>query len=183
MLGCDIGPLEHGGLLRVSRTHVNDASAPLLVHLAQRCTRRQKGAVEMDRQQLLPLGELEIDQRGNDLNAGIADKNIERAECFDHSCGACLHLPFVTNIHTHADGALSARINLASRRISRVLIKICNRDLRTLASKNNGDVLAYPTGSTGDDGNFVLETHVNLPWLPLASGQVVVNDLAEIEGE
>ena len=50
-------------------------------------------------------------------------------------------------------------INLASRLIGCLLIEICNRDLRTLAGKNNGDVLAYPTSGAGDDGNLVIEAH------------------------
>src|SRR5262245_26033223 len=119
----------------------------------------------MDRQQFLPLGELEFDQRRDDLNAGVADKNIERAECIDHPGGASLHLLLIGDIHRHADGALSAGIDLTSRCISGFLIEICNRDLRTLAGKNNRDVLAYPTGSAGDDGDLILEMHVSLPCL------------------
>jgi hypothetical protein len=73
-----------------------------------------------------------------------------------------LYLLFVGDIHRDAYGALPAGINLTSRCISRLLIEICNRDLCTLAGKNNRDVLAYPTGSTGDDGNLVLEAHAYL---------------------
>ena len=61
----------------------------------------------MNRQQQLPFGELEVDERRYDLNPGIADKNIERAECLDHPSGASLYLLFVGDIHRHADGALS----------------------------------------------------------------------------
>ena len=114
----------------------------------------------MDRQQQLPFGEFEVDEGRYDLNPGIADKNIERAECLDHLCGAGLHLLFVGDIHRNAEGALSSGINLASRCIGCLLIEICNCDLRTLAGKNNGDVLAYPTGSAGNDGNLVVEAHV-----------------------
>ena len=64
----------------------------LLVHLAQRRARGEEGAVEMDRQQLLPFGEFEVDERRDDLDAGIADQNVERAECRDHLGGAGLHL-------------------------------------------------------------------------------------------
>jgi hypothetical protein len=71
---------------------------------------------------------------------------------------------FVGDIHRHADGALSAGINLASRCIGCFLIEICNRDLRTLAGKNSGDVLSYPTGSAGNDGNLVVEAHGSFPF-------------------
>src|SRR5262249_46560003 len=103
-----------------------------------------------------------IDQRRDDLNAGVADENVERAECLNHPNGPAPHPPSASDTHPNADAALPAGIDLASRCISRFLIEICNRDLRTLAGKNNGDVLAYPTGSAGDDGNLILETHVNL---------------------
>src|SRR5262249_56894127 len=119
-------------------------------------------ADELDPQQLLPLGEPEFHHRRDVLNAGVAEKNIKRAERLDSPGGASLHLLFVGDIHRHADGALSAGIDLTSRFISRLLIEICNRDLRTLAGKNNGDVLADPTGCAGDNGYLVLETHANL---------------------
>src|SRR5262249_59882752 len=94
--------------------------------------------------------------------SGVADKNIKCAECLDHLYRASLHSLFVADIHSHADGALSARIDLTSRCISRFLIEICNRNLRALPGENNGDVLADATCGSGDDGNLVLETHANL---------------------
>ena len=38
--------------------------------------------------QLLPFGEFEVDERRYDLDAGIADQNIECAERLDHLGGA-----------------------------------------------------------------------------------------------
>ena len=47
------------------------------VHVPQRGAGGQEGAVEMDRQQLLPVGEVEVDERLDDLDAGIADQDVE----------------------------------------------------------------------------------------------------------
>jgi hypothetical protein len=70
----------------------------LLVHLPKRRARRQERAVEMDGKQLLPLGELEIDNRVDDLDAGIADQDVEAAEGRDRLRRAGLDLIFVADV-------------------------------------------------------------------------------------
>ena len=131
----------------------------LLVHLAQRGARGEERAVEMDRQQLLPFGEFEVDERRDDLDAGIADQNVKRAEGLDHFGGADVHLFFVGDIHGDADGTLAARIDLPGSGIGRLLTEVGDGDLGAFSGEQDGDFLADSTGRTGDDRDFVLETH------------------------
>ena len=87
------------------RAHVDYAAAVLLVHLPKRGTRRQKGSIEMNRQQLLPLGEFEIDKRLDDLNASIADEHIERAECGNRFVDTGIYLVLIGDVHGNAQRA------------------------------------------------------------------------------
>ena len=66
---------------------------------------------------------------------------------------------FVGDVHGDADGALAAGIDLARGGIGRLLIEVGDRDFRTLAGENDGDLLADAAGRAGDDGDLVLETH------------------------
>ena len=81
VLGGDVGRLEHRCLLRVHRAHVDDAAAAAgLVHVRQAGLGREEGAVEVDRQHLLPVGVAELLDRMDDLDAGVADQDVDAAE-------------------------------------------------------------------------------------------------------
>ena len=63
------------------RAHVDDAAAgPAAYMRCRHGARGQEGAVEMDRQHLLPLGEFELLERRDDLDAGVADQDVDAAE-------------------------------------------------------------------------------------------------------
>lgn len=78
MLGGDIGCLY--------RAHMRNAAGFGLVHVPQAGFGRQKSAIEMDRQQPLPVGKRKIDDRFDDLNADIADQHIDPT-IFRHRVG------------------------------------------------------------------------------------------------
>ena len=170
VLGRDIGRLEHRGLLRVHRAHVDDAAALLLVHLAQRSPRGEERAVEMNCHQPLPFGEFEIDDGRHDLDAGIADEDIEGAECLDHLGGSVVHLLLVGDVHRDADGALAGGVDLARGGIGRLLIEVGDGDLCAFARENDGDLLADAAGRARDDGDLVLQTHGTSPFQNNAVG-------------
>ena len=113
----------------------------------------------MDRQQLLPFGEFELDDGCHDLDAGVADEDIQRAKRLDDFRGARLHLCFVADIHCHADRPLAVRIDLARGGIGRLLVQIGDGDPGPFAGKDDGDLPADSAGCAGDDGDFVLQTH------------------------
>ena len=90
------------------------------------------------------------------------------------------------HIHRHADGALAARVDFLCGCVGSLLIEICDRDLGAFACKYDSDLLANAARGTGDDGSFVLQTHERAPFGRCGtppSRQVVVNDLAKVEGQ
>jgi hypothetical protein len=63
----------------------------------------EEGAVQVDGEHLLPLGELELLDRVHDLDAGIADQDVDAAEGRGASSTAGIHLVFVRHVHRDAD--------------------------------------------------------------------------------
>ena len=118
----------------------------------------------MDREQLLPFGEFEIDDRRDDLDAGIADQHVDAAERLDDLGGAGVHLLFVGDVHGDADRALAARVDLLRGGIGRLLVEVGDDDLGAFAREHDGDFLADAARGTGDDGNLVLQTHRSCPF-------------------
>ena len=75
----------------------------LFVHLAQRRARGEERAVEMDCQHLLPFREFEFVDRRHDLDAGIADEDVDAAERGDRLRHAGFDFGFTRDIHRHAE--------------------------------------------------------------------------------
>lgn len=90
----------------MDRAHVDDAAAAApRIHVAQHGARRQKGAIEVDRQKLLPFGERKILKRGNGLNSGVADQHVDPSKRRNRFRDAGLDLRFVGHVHGDAYGA------------------------------------------------------------------------------
>jgi hypothetical protein len=106
--------------------HVDDAAALLAIHLPQGGTGRQERPIQMDGEQLLPFCELKLDQRGHDLDAGVADQDVESFERLRH---AGFNLFLVAHVHGDAERTLGHRIDLGGRFLRCVPIKICDDDL------------------------------------------------------
>ena len=70
----------------------------------------------MDGEQLLPVGEGEVLDRVHDLDAGIGDEDIDRAERLDRARDAVIDLVFLGDVHADADGLLGAAKLLGGRR-------------------------------------------------------------------
>ena len=88
---------------------------PLFCRYVAQCgTRRQECPVEMDRHELSPLRELELDDRRHDLDPGIADEDVEAPEGLDHLRNAGLDLILAGDVHGDAECALSARVDVAA---------------------------------------------------------------------
>jgi len=114
----------------------------------------------MDREQFLPLGEFELDERCDDLDAGVADQqHVERAERRDDLFGPCADRGLVGDVHRNADGALAGRIDLARGGFGGREIEIGDRDFRALAGVDDRDHLADAACGAGDQGHLVFETH------------------------
>ena len=58
-------------------THVDDAASTRLVHVGQACPCREERAVQMNRHHSFPVCEGEVHHGLHDLDAGIADQDID----------------------------------------------------------------------------------------------------------
>ena len=164
VLGCDIRSFEEGCLLGVHRSHIDDAaSIALPIHLAQSGPRGQKCTIEMDGDQLLPVGEFELVQRRYGLDTGIAHEHIDSSECLHRGADSGLDLGFVGHVHGYTEGPPLGGAQLGRRRLGARRIEIGDDDLGTLAGKGAGDLLTDAPCRTSDDSDFVLQTHGTFP--------------------
>ena len=128
-----------------------------LIHLPQGGTGRQEGPIQVDGEQLLPFCELELDERGDDLDAGVADQDVEAPEGFDHPCHPGFDLLLVAHIHRDPERALHERIDLGRRFLRRLLIEIGDHHLCALAGEGERNLLADAARGARDHGDLVHE--------------------------
>ena len=107
----------------------------------------------MDREQLLPFCELELDERGDDLDAGVADQDVEAPEGFDHPCHPGFDLLLVAHIHRNPERALKRRIDLGRRFLRRLPIEIRDHHLCALAGEGERNLLADAARGARDHGD------------------------------
>ena len=100
MLGGHVGALERRAFVRVHGTHVDDgAAAAGLDHFAHAGARGEEGAVQVDGQHLFPLLERVVDDGTDDLDARVADQDIDAAEVGRGIGHALVDLRFAGDIH------------------------------------------------------------------------------------
>src|SRR5262249_31873843 len=133
----------------------------------------EKGAVQVDAQELLPTGKLELVERSNDLDAGITHQYVDLSKLLDGPRDARLHLLLVGDVHDDAERRAGIA-ELGGGRLRGLLVEIGDDDARAFAREDPGDVLADAAGGAGHDGNFVLQAHVIEPlqWREPASAQL-----------
>jgi hypothetical protein len=100
--------------------------------------------------------------RSDDLDAGVADQDIERPEFLDDLGAGGLHLLFVSDVHGDPDGAIASGIDPASGGLRRFLVEVGDGDLGAFARENDGDLFADPACRAGDHGDLVRQTHACL---------------------
>ena len=155
VLGGDVRSLERRRLLGMHGSHVDDAAALLAVHLAQGGAGRQEGAVQVDGKHLLPFVEIELDERRHDLDAGVADQDVEAPEGFDRLRHSAFHLLLVADIHANPERTFAHRIDLGRGFLRRVLIKIRDDHLCSLAGEAERNLLADAARGSGDHRHLV----------------------------
>src|SRR5271165_4848824 len=112
----------------------------------------------MDRQQPLPVSKRKIDDRFDDLNAGIADQHIDPA-IFRYRVGdALFDRRLVGDVHPDGKGIRSLRLDLARGGVGMVEIEIGNDRYSTLGGKPQRDLLADAASGARDDCDLIGET-------------------------
>ena len=145
------------------RAHVDDRTACAApVHVPDAGARGQEGTVEMDRQHLLPLGEAELLDRLDDLDAGIGNEDIDLAELPDDLGDTAIDFRLVGDIHGHADRLAAGVGDFLCRGLRAGQVEIGNRDRRAILRIDLGDALANAAGGAGDQGDLAFELHGRL---------------------
>jgi len=90
----------------------------------------------MDREHLLPLGEGELLDRMHDLDAGIADEDVDAAERIDCRRHAHVDKVFTGDIHRNADGLAAELANLVGRDVRHRLVEVGDSNLGAFARED-----------------------------------------------
>src|SRR5262249_46824070 len=147
----DVGALLHRRFLRMCRAHEQDRAAALLPdHVPHARARREEAAVEVDGDDLAPVGEGEINDVVDVLYAGVADEDIDAAEQQRCSFSAAIDLSLAGDVHSDVDGVFYFGCGL---------IQVCYATPRPRLCENASDLGADAACGTGDDGGFSGQGH------------------------
>jgi hypothetical protein len=92
----------------------------------------------MDGEHFLPVGEGKLLDRMDDLDAGIADEDVDGTELADGLRDAGIDLILAGNVHGHSDGLAGAHLaELGRRRLGIGLLEIGNRNAAPSAMKRS----------------------------------------------
>ncbi len=161
VLGGDVGALELAGLVRMHRAHINHHAAFLGIHARQHRLGGKKGAVEVDGEQLFPIGEGEVFDGIDDLDAGVRHQNVHRAEGLGDRRAAGVYLRFVGHVHRHAHGFAAGLVDGFGGGVGGVEVQVGDGDFRAGLGIGFGNLFADAAGGSGDDGGFVLEAELH----------------------
>ena len=161
---------EAGVGLRTVFRHFSDMDS-LYREISERMTAEIKPIIEQP-----CVSVFELIERRHNLNAGVANQNVEPIECLDGFGHAGLDLVFLGDVHRNAD-RFSCAAEGCGRGVGARLIQIGDDHLRTLSHEEGRDFLADAARGACYDGDFVFETHEIL----LLLTQIVVNDAAETQ--
>src|SRR3954452_997576 len=135
------------------------AAAAVLVHLPQGRAGGQEGTVEMDGKHLLPAAEVELVDRLDDLNAGIAHQHIDPTKCIGDLGEPGIDLPLVGDVHGNAHGLTPGGLELRRSGVRTLLVEVGDDHLGSLAGVNQGDLLADAAGGTRNQSDLTLQAH------------------------
>ncbi len=144
--------------MRVHRTHVDDrAAAAGLDHGFHAGARGEEGAIEVDGEHLLPIGQAQLDHGADDLDAGIGNQHVHAAELLDGVGDTLVDLFFVGDVHSHGQGLAAGIGDFLDSGIAGFERKVGDHDLGAFSRVLQGDFLADAAGCTGDERDFVFQ--------------------------
>ena len=124
--------------------------------------RGQECAVEMDRQQLLPVRERKFIHRMDDLDTSVADQDIDASEGIDRGLYRGVDLFLARDVDRDADGFRPVLAEFRGGCIGRLFVQVRDDDVGALAREHNSDFAADAAGRAGDERDFVLQLHDRL---------------------
>src|SRR5262249_22033391 len=116
----------------------------------------QEGAIKMYGEQPLPFCKRKVHKGMDDLNAGIADKDVDLA--FRNGISdSFLDLRLIGHVHRHREGVSLARLDFRGSGFRCLEIEVCDHRDAALGREADCDLLADATGGTGDDCHSSIE--------------------------
>src|SRR6516225_1380004 len=142
------------------RTHVNDAATFAgSQHVAHTGSRGEEGSVEMDGHHLLPVRERKALDWMHDLDAGIADEDIDTTVGGNHFFHALLNLSLVGYIHSDGHRLAPGLGDFLRDRSCRRFVQVGDGDLATFPREGERDLFPDAACGTGDNCNLVFQAH------------------------
>jgi hypothetical protein len=123
----------------------------------------EEGAVEMDGEHLLPLGEWKVLDWMHDLDAGIGDEDVDPAKGLDRLLDPFIDLVLLGDVHADADrGFLVAQLLRGLRRD--IGFQVGDRDAAAGLDKTLGDAMTDAARGAGNERNLAVELHGHAPY-------------------
>lgn len=158
VFGGDVGGFEFGGFFGVDGADIDDGAAFLGVHVFQAGAGGEECAVEMDGEEFFPIGEGEIDQGFDDLDAGVADQHVDPAEFFEGGIDAVLNLLLVGDVHGDGEGFGAGLADFGGGGLGGIEVEVGDDGVAAFAGELFGDGATDAAGGAGDDANFSVKT-------------------------
>ena len=124
----------------------------------------------MNGEELLPFAEVKLVDRGNGLDSGIGDEDIDPAERRDSLCDAIRRRCLIGDVDGDADRPLGTA-KLGGGRVGASLVEVGDDDFGALPRKQRRDPLADAARRAGDNRYFIFKLHPVLQFSPQFFGQ------------
>src|SRR6476620_4979393 len=158
VLGRHIGGLQRRSLVAVHRSHIEEHARFLRIEVLDAGLGGEEGAVEMDGEHLLPLGEGKVLDRMHDLDAGIGDENVDPAKGLDRLLDPFVDLVLLGDVHANADRSfLIAQLLRGLRRD--IGFAVGDRDAAAGLDETLGDAMTDAARGAGNESNLAVELH------------------------
>ena len=120
---------------------------------------RKERTVEVDRQHSLPLRKGKAFDRMYDLDARVADENIDAAPFRDDVRNPVSDLLLVRHVHHECCRDAAGGLDFRDRTACRLDLQVGDGNFAAFASETRGDGLTNAARGTCHDANLVLQLH------------------------
>jgi hypothetical protein len=128
-------------------------------HLAHGRPRGEKGSVEVDAQQPLPIVVREVHQRLDVLHARVAHEDVEAAKLGHRRRDGALDLVLVGHVHAHRHGPAAQFLDLVGDRLCTDVVDVGDGDARAFTREGQGELASDAARGAGDKGLQSVHSH------------------------
>jgi len=138
------------------RSEVNNLSVAALQHLGQDVTAAQEHAPQVDRQDAVPLGDLELVELDLTDDPGVVDQDVDAPELCVRCGDQVLHLLGVRDVRADKQGPSARILDGRQDRSGRGLVQqVGDDDVGAGPREGDRDLATDPPGTSGDQRDLV----------------------------